>query len=145
MEHWKHGGHKKECKTLAAGGLDKGVKLEKPASDDMFMTHVSRQGPRGTGLQQNTTLQYRKPSGVSVDEPFYVKVQGSGPQQRLLIYDESRECFFSLPPGKPGFKEMLAKVNAEPAFQGRKTYMKVSFDSNGDCTVYPSTAKLQRW
>jgi hypothetical protein len=62
-----------------------------------------------------------------------------------MVYDETRECSFCLHPGKPGFKEMRAKVNAEPTFQGRKTYMKASFNAKGECTVYPSTAKLQRW
>mmetsp|Transcript_49413 Transcript_49413/g.119862 ORF Transcript_49413/g.119862 Transcript_49413/m.119862 type:complete len:540 (+) Transcript_49413:84-1703(+) len=143
VEHWKNGGHKKECKKLAAGNLDNGIKLERPdVPGGMHMVHASRQGLN----QQTPELHYGKPSGVEFDEPFYVKVQASTrPQGRILVYDETRECFFHVPPGKPGFEEMISKVHAEPAFQGRKTYMKASFDSNGDCTVYPSTAKLQRW
>ena len=143
VEHWKNGGHKKECKTLAAGNLGNGIKLERPdVPDGMYMVHASRQGLN----QQTPELHYGKPSSVKCDEPFYVKVQASGsPQGNILIYDETRECFFYVPPGKPGYEEMIAKVHAESAFQGRKTYMKASFDANGDCTVYPSTAKLQRW
>lgn len=58
----------------------------------------------------------------------------------LLIYDKTRRCMFEYAPGMPGFEEMRQKVAVEPAFQGRKTYMKASFDSSGVCTVYPTTA-----
>lgn len=88
---------------------------------------------------------FRKPDNVNVDEKFYIKVQGGGPIMRLMIYDETRQCIFNYPPGSPGFAEMRDKVNAEPAFGGRKTYMQASFDVTDTCTVYPSTAALKKW
>jgi len=63
----------------------------------------------------------------------------------LMIYDKTRQCSFTYPPELQGFDQLRERVNAEPAFQGRKTYMKASFDSNGDCTIYPRTATLKQW
>jgi hypothetical protein len=62
-----------------------------------------------------------------------------------MVYDETRECMFNFQPGLAGFEDVRAKINAEPAFQGRKTYMKASFGSAGTCTVYPNTATLKKW
>jgi hypothetical protein len=121
-----------------------GVKLEKPPSDGMFVTYINaRTG--GTTAPARDADGFRKPHNVAVDEKFYVKVQGGGPQMPLMIYDETRQCMFSYPPELPGFAQMREKVLAEPAFQGRKTYMKASFDGNGVCTVYPTTATLKKW
>jgi hypothetical protein len=88
---------------------------------------------------------YRKPDNIAVGEFFFVKVQGGGPVLPLMIYDKTRQCSFHYPPKMPGFDELRKVVNAEPAFQGRKTYMKASFDSNGDCTLYPRTATIKKW
>jgi hypothetical protein len=88
---------------------------------------------------------YRKPNHVAIDELFYVKCQGGGPVMPIYIYDETRECNFDYQAELAGFEDMRAKITAEPAFQGRKTYMKASFDSAGTCTVYPNTATLKKW
>ena len=38
---------------------------------------------------------YRRPKKFGIDEKFYVKVQGGGPNMPLMIYDETRQCSFS--------------------------------------------------
>ena len=123
---------------------DEGVKLEKPSGTGMFTATLNAK----TMQPSQTTKDgdgYRRPGGVGVNEKFFVKVQGGGPSMPLLIYDESRQCSFSYSPGMRGFDQLRQKVNAEPAFQGRKTYMQASFDQKGDCTMYPSSARLKKW
>lgn len=140
--HWKSG-HKKECQA-AADLAENGIKLEKPPDSGMFSATLNSRTRQSTPSQREADG-FAKPKRVAVDEKFYVKVQGGGPTMPLLIYDETRQCNFSYFPGLRGFQQIREKVNAEPAFQGRKTYMKASFDKNGDCTLYPSTATLKKW
>lgn len=143
MTHWKLT-HKKECK-IAEDEDGIGVKLERPPPSDMFMGLLNSKTMNATCQPQKEGDGYRKPNQVAVGAKFYVKVQGGGSVMPLLIYDETRQCTFNYCPGLRGFDEIRKKVNAEPAFQGRKTYMKASFDENGNCTVYPSSAKLKNW
>lgn len=63
----------------------------------------------------------------------------------ILIYDETRECMSEYQPDLVGFNEVRAAIVREPAFQGRKTYMKASFDKDGECTLYSATATLKKW
>jgi len=121
-----------------------GIQLQKPPSGGMFMASFNSRTRTATAPARNADG-YRRPDNVAIDETFFVKVQGGGPQMPLMIYDKTRQCMFDYPPGLPGFTEMREKVAAEPAFQGRKTYMKASFDSNGGCTIYPMTATLKKW
>ena len=86
---------------------------------------------------------YQNPKGVKVDEKFVVKVQGNTMMSPLLIYDKTRTCEFSLYPDEPGFSRILEEVHKEKAWQGRKTFMKASFDDNGCCTIYPHTAGVK--
>ena len=127
-----------------AKSSESGVKLERPPSDGMFVTTLNF-GTRQASAPVKDSDGFTKPAHVAVDEKFYVKCQGGGPNMPIMIYDETRQCTFNYPPGLAGFEEIRAKINAEPAFQGRKTYMKASFDSAGVCTIYPSTATLKRW
>ena len=142
MSHWRSQ-HKKECRELASLA-EAGVKLQKPPATGMFVSTFNARTGQASAPSRDTEG-YRRPNHVAVGETFYVKVQGGGPAMPLMIYDETRQCSFSYPPELLGFNQMREKVNAEPAFQGRKTYMKASFDSNGDCTVYPGTATLKKW
>ena len=121
-----------------------GVKLEKPSGTGMFMGLFNSQTRQPSQIIKDGDG-YRRPDGVGVNEKFFVKVQGGGPSMPLMIYDESRQCSFSYSPRMRGFDQIREKVNAEPAFQGRKTYMEASFDQNGDCTMYPSSARLKKW
>jgi hypothetical protein len=142
VSHWRST-HKKECKALAALA-GKGIKLQKPPSTGMF-TSILNTRTRQASSSTKDGDGFRKPGNVRANETFYVKVQGGGPTLPLMIYDQTRQCSFSYPPECRGFGELRAKVNAEPAFQGRKTYMKASFDSKGNCTMYPTTATLKDW
>ncbi len=110
----------------------------------MFMASINFRKGQVTHPQQEGVV-YRTPSSVDTDEKFYVKVKGVGPQMPLLIYDKTREFEMSLEPGKPGCNEMREKVNAEPAFQGRKTYVMASFDAEGHCTVHTGMTALKKW
>ena len=142
-EHWKKGGHKEACNELSAS-KEKGVLIPKPPTDGMFHSTVNfRSGIQGPPMRDGDG--YRKPSNVRVGEQFYIKVQGGGPQMPLMIYDKSRECSFSVNPGTPGFEELRKAVNAEPTWQGRKTYVTASFDNQGRCTVYPGITSIKKW
>jgi hypothetical protein len=127
--------HKAECKDIAA--YVNGVKLNPPAQT-MFTATMSFQ----TGMSHSGGT-YQKPRNVKCNEQFVIKVQGNGDQFPIMVYDQTRFCSFDLCPGQPGFKEVLAEIRNEPAWQGRKTFMKASFDENGACTVYPSTAGVK--
>jgi hypothetical protein len=82
---------------------------------------------------------------VQAGEMFYIKIQGNTEIMHLLIYDYTRECQFRYMPGLRGFNEMLAKVQADPSADGRKTYMAASFNTSGDCVVYPGQTTVQNW
>jgi hypothetical protein len=142
VEHWK-AQHKKECKNLQ-GISESGIRLEEPPSTGMFVSTINIRTGKASAPAKDSDG-FRKPANAAVDEKFYVKCQGGGPTMPIMIYDETRQCNFTYPPGLAGFEEIRAKINAEPAFQGRKTYMKAAFDSDGECTIYPSTTTLKRW
>ena len=120
------------------------VKLERPPETGMFSATISFKTRQASAPSRGGDG-FRKPNRVGVGEKFFVKIQGGGPTMPLMIYDETRECSFHYPPGLQGFDQLRAKVNAEPAFQGRKTYMKMSFDAEGNCTAYPQTTTLKKW
>jgi hypothetical protein len=140
--HWKKGGHKAVCNQLSAD-KELGVAIPKPTGTRFASTinvHSRRpSAPTAEGVG------YRKPYNVSIGEQFYIKVQGGSPQMPLLIYDKSRECQFDVQPGTPGFEELRKAVNAEPTWQGRKTFVTASFDAQGKCTVYPGITSIKTW
>jgi hypothetical protein len=118
------------------------IVLEKPPlPDGMNIYSLNFQ----SGKMEANAGTFRKPQSATVDTPFYIKIQGSGEMQNLVIYDKSRECQFDYPPSLRGYTEMHAKVKADQAAQGTKTYMAASFDSEGNCTVYPGHTTVQRW
>ncbi len=87
---------------------------------------------------------YKKPQNVEYDKKFVVKVQATASNlSPILIYDETRECEFHLNHGQPGFSEILTVTRKEKVWEGRKTYMKASFDRSGRCTVYPAYAGVK--
>jgi len=144
-QHWKSGGHKQNCKQLAAQN-SKGVVLDRPKGD-MFESVINfsnlRNGNRDFTRPQREGDGYKKPRSVAVGEKFYLKVQGGGPIMPLMIYDKSRECNFSLHPGQSGFEELRRAVNAEPTWHGRKTYVMASFNEQGICTAFPTETTVK--
>ena len=74
---------------------------------------------------------------MDYDKKLVVKTQGLGDRDHILVYDQTRSCHFYLQYGQIGFQEILMEIRNEPAWQGRKTFMKASFDSSGTCTMYP--------
>ena len=121
VSHWKH--HKAECKRLKSSSA--GIKLNPPKTCSSSMSVLS-------GLTYKEL--YPIPTGVNPGEMFVVKVQGGG-MMPIMVYDESRTCNFVIDYGAPGFKEVLSKIQKESAWNGRKTFMKASFDASGDCTI----------
>ena len=84
---------------------------------------------------------YQKPHNVNYDKKFVVKIQAMvNDSSPIWVYDESRTCDFHIHHGQPGFSEVLAEARKERAWEGRKTYMKASFDRGGTCTIYPGKA-----
>jgi hypothetical protein len=148
-EHWKRkqGGHKNECKKLAQK-LELAIQLDKPEDGGMFYTSLSLRGG-ASRLKPSSPHRkpdgYKKPSAVRVGEKFVIKVQGNGPGQHLMIYDKSRECSFHVTPTSTGFSELYEAVQAEPPWQGRKTFVAASFDEDGNCTVYPGQRSIHKW
>jgi hypothetical protein len=135
--HWKKV-HKKECESLATDRKDCFV-LDRPTQSDMHTVSISH------SLSSSKTGVFRKPSHVAVGEKFYIKIQGSSDMAPLLMYDESREFELMYTAQKRGFHQLLSKVKAETCTDGRKTYMKASFDEAGDCTVYTGMTTVKPW
>lgn len=144
VSHWKL--HKKDCVDMAS--LSLGVMLGPPSefNDGLYSSTMSLRGT--TGLRNpkinDPGTGYKKPRGTKVDEKFVIKTQGNEDTSPILIYDQSRTCNFFLKPHQKGFKEVLKEIRNEPAWQGRKTFMKASFDKNGVCTVYPEKAGVKK-
>ena len=137
VAHWK-ATHKRECKTLAET-KSTAIVLDTPLTD---LTHVQTMNwQSGSSYGKG----FRKPSNVAIGQMFYLKVQGNGPQSPLMIYDETRACNFYYEPRQSGFQEIYNSVSAEPTWQGRKTYIKASFDADGKCTVYPGLTSIKKW
>jgi len=135
VAHWNNG-HKAECKTLKVTA--KGVKLKAPSGEYAFNASVSMV----SGKTHNKG-HYRIPDGTRTGAKFVVKVQGGSEMMPIMVYDQTRTCNFSIPPGQPGFKEVLTEMKKEMAWGGRKTFMKASFDDSGACTIYPATAGVK--
>jgi len=132
--HWNNG-HKQEC--TEAFDLAAGVKVGRPNSKMSYGSLSMRSGAK------HTEGTYRKPDGIDTHERFVVKVQGGGVVMPILVYDESRTCEFNIDPETSGFSEIRNEMQKEMAWQGRKTFMKASFDETGACIIYPSTAGVK--
>lgn len=132
VAHWKE--HKKECKDLIA--LASGVRLNPP--DEMKppdgYASVSANFKTGNTFSEG---KYKKPGNIVHDKKFVVKLQGIGDRDPIFVYDKTRMCQFHIQHGQPGFQQLLVEIRNEPAWQGRKTFMKASFDRSGTCTMYP--------
>lgn len=140
VQHWKE--HKKECTTLSS--LSASVTLDSPGEFSLPGGMSSFiQNFRGGGSNLSQESGYKKPRGKKYDEKFVIKCQGNGDSSPLLIYDQTRTCQFYLRKEQKGFKEISLAIRNEPAWQGRKTFMKASFDRNGVCTVYPEKAGVK--
>jgi len=140
VQHWKE--HKKECVDLSS--LSGNVTLDPPSEFDdglCSMTQSLRGGSLGRNFREDAG--YKKPRGTKFNEKFVIKCQGNADTSPILIYDQTRTCQFYLKPEKKGFKEILQTIRNEPAWQGRKTFMKASFDKSGVCTVYPEKAGVK--
>jgi len=145
-QHWNAGGHKKVCKDMAASKTV-AIMLQRPKDTGQHMSLFSLSG-KARGTVTNTHGEgsgYRQPSHVGVGEKFDLKVQGTGGPSPLMLYDKTRECNFYVSPGEPGFTELLKAVQAEPTWQGRKTFVTASFDAGGNCIVYPALTSVKKW
>ena len=99
-------------------------------------------------FDEELATRYQKPEGVEVGGKFVVSVRGTSDREPLLICDESRTCNFEYEPSGPGHAEIWREVQKESAWDGKKTFMKASFDEEGECTIYPTTACVKnkyRW
>lgn len=120
--------------------------LEKPpdslADRDRF-TVVSH-APNGARGDKGA---YRMPRNVQIKEKFTIKVQAAGTRTAgsLLIYNEARDCSFSMFPAQAGYRELFDVVKAEKATNGTKTYMKACFDEEGRCVAFPGDTRIHTW
>ncbi|CAB9510601.1 expressed unknown protein [Seminavis robusta] len=114
-----------------------GVLKSDTASDVVQSASVSLLSKNGRGNipSHREGSGYRKPVNVRVNEKFDIKVQAISHRVPLAIYDKSRHCNFEVAPGSPGFDELLQAAQAEPTWQGRKTFVTASFDAEGNCSV----------
>ena len=131
---WKNG-HKNECAKLAS--LSAGVKIRPPSKSTY---HASVSFTSGKVRDEGS---YRRPNGVKNDEKFVVKVQAMGERSPILVYDETRACEFYIDFEDPAFKVILEETRKEKAWDGRKTFMKASFDEAEMCTMYPTSAGVK--
>ena len=128
--------HRQICKA-ALKDREAAITLEEPSQGYTFS--ISNQN----GGESHTDGSFRKPDDIEVNEPFYVKVQGS--DSNLLIYDRSRQCHFMYLPNQRGFQDLLKKVKSDPSANGRKTYMAASFDEEGKCKMYLNMTTIKTW
>ena len=139
--------HKKECKRLQQEQLQ----VIRLTGGDYPSTHTNNDGV--STLQSSKTGKsyqagkYQRPKNVQIDERFFVKIQvnlnDGGP---LLVYDKTRSCCFYVMPHHVGIYEPIrAKVLAQTATGGLKSYFEASFDSDDICTIYPTTSTLKKW
>lgn len=144
---WKSG-HREECKEFCSNRSN-GIVLNKPEPGGMHFTTMNfsalRNGRLGQPNPRTEVEGYRKPRGVEINEKFDIKVQCASAITPLMLYDKSREFNISVDPGKPGFSELFEACRAEPAWQGRKTFVAASFDDRGNCTVYPHVRSIHKW
>ena len=143
VSDWSEGGHKEECKQIRAQ-KNEVVVLEKPAPSDYFRSTFSLNTSALQAIPM-TTDTFRKPSCVAYNEQFYIKIQGEGPTMPLYIYDKTQDFKTFVDPGTPGFDVLRAKVKADPATGGRKTYLKCSFDESNKCTIFLATRSIKTW
>jgi hypothetical protein len=146
LSHWPE--HKAECANLSMLSLE--VKLDTPSNMKKFGHSFSQIFQQGRLFSQNyqqgrvfSDGGYVNPKGVKCNEKFVVKTQSNDDQCPIAVYDQTRVCQFFIYPGQRGFKEILAEIRNEPAWQGRKTFMKASFDESGTCAMYPETAGVK--
>ncbi|GKY91688.1 hypothetical protein MPSEU_000140600 [Mayamaea pseudoterrestris] len=147
VTHWRSGGHKEECPKLSREKQEI-VVLERPPPDvkNTFQSTFQLGGGKFTSQPvAHASATFHKPSHVAVGEQFYIKIQAEGPTAPLLIYDKSREFRTSVEPSTPGFDALRNKVKSDPTSNGRKTYMKCSFDEQGRCTIYLGTRSAKTW
>mmetsp|Transcript_37639 Transcript_37639/g.61458 ORF Transcript_37639/g.61458 Transcript_37639/m.61458 type:complete len:488 (-) Transcript_37639:266-1729(-) len=140
VAHWKE--HKHECKDLAACSL--GVKLDPPNKMKLpFGMNYGSVSFQTGGASNAEGIEYKKPRNMEYDKKFVVKVQATGDHVPIFVYDQTKKCEFYISPGQTGFQEILTEIRNESAWQGQKTFMKVSFDRSGTCTMYPETAGVK--
>jgi hypothetical protein len=132
--------HKPKCKVLRKGfkiGLDDvvdfGTQGFLTAPSSAVQVHVKhREG-------------FVRPEKVAVDEWFWIKAQSAGIMGPVLIYDETRSCFFQAKPGGEAHAKLVEECTKQTAVMGRKVHVEARFDANGNCYVYPHTACLKKW
>lgn len=135
--HWRQG-HKRDCADIAK--FSAGITVDPAPPDGRFHKYFSATAV-STASKEGS---YRKPRGVKVNEKFIIKVQTTGTDNMpLLIYDETRTCQFEINCGQPGYNEILTETRKEMTWDGRKTFMKASFDESGKCIIYPATAGVK--
>lgn len=134
-ENWAE--HKPLCKKAKRNE----IRLNRPTVQ--LPPHMKNSMVNIAGIP--ATGEYRRPTGVAVDEFFRMKVQADVESKSLLLYDRTRTCTFALRPEDVGFAELLEKVRAERGAMGQKCHVEALFDKKGDCRVYPSTATLYKW
>ena len=151
MAAWK-AGHKDECKTLLQDQTG-GIRLVDSGDHGLNFENNGRRLPPGavpvlanarSGQVQEAGKYQRPTNGTQVNERFYIKIQyaQNGP---LLVYDKTRSCCFYITSQQAGYEELTAKVQAQTACNGLKSYFQASFDAEGVCTVYPGTSTLKQW
>ena len=73
----------------------------------------------GGGRVHDGGTQWKRPPGVAVDEPFWIKVQANTVHSPLLIYDKTRSFQLFLAFKKKGFRALHQRKL--PAWEGNAT------------------------
>ncbi|CAJ1959821.1 unnamed protein product [Cylindrotheca closterium] len=128
-QHWKQGCHRLECTRLAF--VASGVKLSCKHLDHEMTS---------SGSLDFFGDSYVKPIEIQNGQKFVVAVQINPDTKSLMIFSVCDGCQFQYHSTGPGYYTIVKEVQKEAAWDGCKTYMKASFDANGDCTMYPTTA-----
>jgi hypothetical protein len=139
VDHWANCGHRKQCSRLRK------LYNECITIDEFSISDTVQSGKKPS---------FGKPSHVTYDEAFTVKIELIGQQNVagfpvLHIYDKSLECDFNVkcnePSGTTSCTKLLEKVKADSVTVGTAIYLAASFDVNGECSIYINRKKARTW
>jgi MYND finger len=130
--HWKEGGHRKECSKLRKL-YNEYLEIEAPLS--------SKSGALNSSL-------FRKPSYAPMLATFTLKVElVEDPMEGgnlLRLCDKTKECDFCIGQEQP-YTKLYEMVRAEPLTVGAYAFVAASFDPTGKCKLYLNRRKIKTW
>mmetsp|Transcript_6693 Transcript_6693/g.9713 ORF Transcript_6693/g.9713 Transcript_6693/m.9713 type:complete len:543 (+) Transcript_6693:55-1683(+) len=135
----------KACQTIAWKEWHKHdctIVLDPPPPNTALKSNLLSNNKKGKIYK---TGGYCQPNNVAVGEKFDIKIQANDSALPMMVYDQTRQCFFNIFPSQHGFDRIFKKVKEERSTLGTKSYFKAFFDKSGNCNIFPNSATLKQW